>query len=130
MAALGPIRDRRILVVEDEPAIAGVLVDMLGADGHHVETAVNGKVALRKIEERAYDLIVSDMRMPELDGPGLYRELAQRKPDLVRRFLFISGTAHDPNNQRFLADTAVAYLPKPFTFDQLHRITQRLLAAE
>ena len=52
------------------------------------KTAVNGAVALDKLQERDYDLILSDLRMPELDGPGLYKELERRHPDLLHRIIF------------------------------------------
>ena len=69
------IRGKRILVVEDEPIIAGLLGDMLMADGHDVEAVHTGRAALEKLATGTYDLIVSDLRMPVLDGRGLYREL-------------------------------------------------------
>jgi len=129
MAPEPPVRMRRILVVEDEAVIAGLIADMLAADGHEVDTAPNGLLALTKIQEASYDLIVSDMRMPELDGKGLYRELANRRPELLGKFLFITGTAQEPANRRFLEETGVPYLPKPFSMEHLHRVTQRILAA-
>ena len=62
----------------------------LAGDGHRVETAANGTIALATLGEGAYDLIFSDLRMPEVDGPGLWRELERRHPGLrraVRRVL-------------------------------------------
>lgn len=75
----------RILVVEDQPIVAQVIAEMLEADGHEVETAANGRLALAKIEGRPYDLIISDLRIPELDGVGLYREVTRRQPALSQQ---------------------------------------------
>ena len=66
--------------MDDEPGIAKALTRLLRRDGHTVDTAANGRLALARLQERAYDLILSDLRMPELDGPGLYRALAQQYP--------------------------------------------------
>jgi CheY-like chemotaxis protein len=119
----------RVLVVEDEPTVAQMLTDVLEADGHEVETAANGFIALDRIVVRAYDIIISDLRMPELDGVGLYREIKRRRPALLSRFLFVSGTAHEPEYQRFLAESAVPILAKPFPLAELHRLVRRVLAA-
>jgi CheY-like chemotaxis protein len=119
----------RILVVEDEPLIASLLSDMLTADGHQVETVGTGLAALERIAEQSYDLIVSDLRMPELDGPGLYRELENKHEELVDRIVFVTGSALDPANEKFLAEAQVPWLAKPFTIAALHRLTQRVLGS-
>jgi CheY-like chemotaxis protein len=116
-----------VLVVDDEPEIAGVLADLLALDGHRVEIAGNGVHALDKLREGAYDLVVSDIRMPELDGPGLYREIKQRHPDLCRRFVFVTGDALTPETTAFLAETRAPSVGKPFAAADVRRVTQQLL---
>jgi len=118
----------RILVVEDEPLIAGLLGDMLMADGHDVDAVNTGRAALERLASQAYDLIVSDLRMPVLDGRGLYRELQARHPEMLRRILFVTGSALDPGNEEFLVRTRAPWLAKPFTMNDLHRLTQKVLA--
>jgi DNA-binding response OmpR family regulator len=120
---------KRILVVEDDPMVAALLTDVLTLHGHLVDTVSDGLLALQKIHERPYDLIMSDMRMPGLDGPGLYRELARHRPELISRFLFVSGTTHDAENRRFLEETGAPCLAKPFDIRDLHDVTQRMLRA-
>ena len=122
------IRGKRILVVEDEPIIAGLLSDMLMADGHSVDAVNTGRAALEKLAASSYDLIVSDLRMPVLDGRGLYRELEKSRPEMLPRIVFVTGSALDPGNEEFLARTAVPWLAKPFTIGDLHRLTQKVLA--
>ena len=117
-----------ILVVEDEPRIAQMLREVLEAGGYGVELAANGKLALDKIEMQAYDLIISDLRMPALDGVGLYREITRRQPELLSRILFVSGRAKAPEYQRFLAESAVPILAKPFVLAELYQLTQQVLA--
>jgi CheY-like chemotaxis protein len=121
------IRGKRILVVEDEPLIQGLLIDMLSADGHEVDAVGTGVAALAKIAERSYDLIISDLRMPELDGPGLYRAIESQHKALLPRMLFVTGSALDPGNEQFLEETRVPWLSKPFKMTDLHNLTQRVL---
>lgn len=122
------IRGKRILVVDDEPVIAGLLAEMLMADGHEVDAVHSGQAALERLADHTYDLIVSDLRMPVLDGRGLYRELEFRHPTMLRRILFVTGSALDPGNEEFLKATRVPWLGKPFTMADLRRMTQKLLA--
>ena len=63
--------------MDDEPSVIRGLTRLLRRDGHTVDTAPNGRMALARLQERAYDLILSDLRMPELDGSGLYQALEQ-----------------------------------------------------
>jgi CheY-like chemotaxis protein len=90
-AAPTPTAPARILVVDDEPEILAIVEEILRRDGHAVELAAGGCEALRLLEARAYDLIVSDLRMPDGDGRELRRALADRHPDLARRMLFLTG---------------------------------------
>jgi len=121
------VQGKTILVVDDEPEVAGVLADMLAADGHRVETAANGVRALTKLAEGAYDLIVSDIKMPGLDGPGLYREVASRHPQMLRRFVFVTGDALNPETAALLERTGVPSLGKPFAPADVSRVTRQVL---
>ena len=76
---------KSILVIDDDPLFAKLLEDILSTDGHRVTAAANGVEALALLEGRAFDLIMIDIKMPELDGPAFYRELERRSPDQARR---------------------------------------------
>jgi CheY-like chemotaxis protein len=116
-----------ILVVDDEPIVAGVMADVLGLAGYEVETAQNGREALERIATRSYDLILCDLQMPELDGAGLYRELERQQPSLLQRLAFVSGSTDVPEYASFCQRTAVTLLGKPFSIEDLLRLVQRLL---
>ena len=116
-----------ILVVDDEPLVAALIADTLGLEGYEVETAKNGREALEKIAGHSYDVILSDLRMPELDGVGLYRELEQQHQSLLPRLAFVSGTTEPPEYASFLERTGATVLSKPFAIANLHRLVQRLL---
>ncbi len=124
-----PLRGNVILVVDDEPEIAALLAEMLSADGHEVETAANGVMALERLRKRAYDLIVSDIKMPELDGPGLYRELERCHPGLLRRIIFLTGDTLGPQTAEFLEQTGAPMLSKPLVLEEVWRAVRRALRA-
>jgi len=123
--ALPPIGGKAILVVDDEPAVTELLADLLSLDGHQVVEAANGLVALDKLRERTYDLILSDIKMPELDGPGFYREVARRHPHLCQRFIFITGDLLSRETREFLEQVPAPNLTKPFALEEVRRVVQR-----
>ena len=119
-------RGRTILVVDDEPGIGDVLSAILVAGGHHVDTAANGAIALEKLSQRTYDVILSDLRMPELDGPSLYREIERRQPDLCGRFVILTGDLLSPETRTFLDEAGVRSLSKPFGPGELRRLVEQI----
>jgi CheY-like chemotaxis protein len=116
-----------ILVVDDEPLVAGLMADLLAMEGHEVDMAKNGREALEKIAARSYDVILSDLRMPELDGVGLYRELERGRPTLLGRLVFVSGTTDPLEYASFLEASHAPVLGKPFRIEDLQRLVQRAL---
>jgi CheY-like chemotaxis protein len=124
------VRGGRVLVVDDEPGIAGILAEVLQLDGHVVETVGNGEAALDKLALGGYELILSDIRMPELDGPSLYRELERRDPRLLRRMIFLTGDTLSAGTREFLDNTGAPCLSKPFALSDVREIVQRVLQTQ
>ncbi len=81
----------RVLVVDDDPAVASYFEDCLVFEGCDVATAGDASTALAKLESDTYDVMICDITMPGLDGVAFYRRLAETRPDLLRRLVFISG---------------------------------------
>jgi signal transduction histidine kinase len=129
--ALSPnlARVATILVIDDEPGIAGTLVHILSHSGHAVETAANGHLALAKLAERTFDLILCDLRMPELDGAGFYQELARYHPQMLPRIIFLTGDTLSPEARAFLEQAGGARLHKPFRAAEVRRIVHQVLQA-
>jgi signal transduction histidine kinase len=125
-----PVPGKRILVVDDEHAVASILAEALTRDGYTVDTAANGAAALRRLEVLRYDLIISDSGMPVLNGPELYREVERREPHLARRFVFLTGDVLNPRIQEFLEEVDAPRLDKPFTLDSVKRMVRRVLLAQ
>jgi len=122
-----PAEGKTILVVDDEPGIASALAYLLRRDGHTVATAAHGRLALEKLQEGAYDLILCDLRMPELDGPGFYRALEQHYPHLRQRIIFLTGDTLSPETQAFLEEVGAPCLSKPFRATEARRIVHQAL---
>jgi PAS domain S-box-containing protein len=123
------IRGKRILVVDDEPMVAEILIEILAEDGHRVEVAPNGTVALEKLEAQRFDLIISDVKMPILDGQGLYRALALHDPGLRQRFVFLTGDTLSAETREFIEMTGAPTLDKPFDAEVVRRVVQEALRA-
>ena len=117
-----------ILVVDDEDNLRDVLVEVLKRDGHEVDSAVDGAEGLRRVEERRYDLVVTDLRMPGLEGPELYRALRQRYPDDPPRVIFMSANTGIEEYATFLAGTGEPALEKPFNLADMRQVVLQVLA--
>jgi CheY-like chemotaxis protein len=122
-----PVTGKRILVVDDEEEVAMILAELLSIDRHEVDTAKSGALALEKIRRQRYDLVVSDLLMPEMDGPSLYRAVEAMDPELARRFVFITGDTLGATVRDFLDGAARPTLTKPFDFDEVFRVVRGAL---
>lgn len=117
----------RILVVDDDPTVLAVFVEVLAAEGYRAATAGNGRLALEQLREERYDLIFCDMRMPELDGIGLYRVLEQDYPQLCQRIIFVTGYGLSQDIQAFVLETGVPILWKPLDVAEICWIARLML---
>jgi signal transduction histidine kinase/ActR/RegA family two-component response regulator len=126
--APAPVGSKAILIVDDERDLAEVLVEELEGDGHQVEIAANGADALRRLERRAFDLVVSDTKMPLMDGLELHREIERRFPALQHRIIFVTGDVLDAEKRRFLESTGAPFLMKPFDLSDVRNVVRRQLA--
>ena len=110
---------KMILVVDDEEIILGLLQEILTSEGHRVDTARNGLEALHKIRRKSYDMVMSDLRMPGMDGEELYEKVAKEVPELLDRMVFTTGDIVSPGIQEFLKRTGNRFLSKPFSLDEV-----------
>jgi CheY-like chemotaxis protein len=119
----------RMLVVDDELEIAELLREILEQAGHEVDVAASGEAALRRIDELDYDFILSDIRMPGMDGTALYDVLCSKHPELVPRLAFVTGDTLSPNVASFLKRTGIPHLAKPFHPREVNAMVARLAQA-
>jgi C4-dicarboxylate-specific signal transduction histidine kinase/CheY-like chemotaxis protein len=121
---------RNILVVDDETAIIEILHQLLSSEGHRVDTAVNGNVAWRKIQNEQYDLVISDLKMPGMSGQELHAKVREWNRELSKRFIFATGDILNSETHRFLDESGNCYLQKPFELDALRQAVNDALAVE
>ena len=125
---LGKLDIQRALVVDDEESITELITEILTRGGCDVSAVTGGELALQKMQEESYDLIVCDLRMPGMDGRQLYNEVQKAKPELTRRFLFLTGDISD-ESLAFLKGANQPYLMKPFTMEAFTEALEKVHTA-
>jgi two-component system cell cycle sensor histidine kinase/response regulator CckA len=119
-----PVQDltghERILIVEDEDSVRSFSARALRTTGYEVFEAASGDEALEILAELEFniDLMISDVVMPEMDGPALLNHVRQKRPDL--KVIFVSGYAEESVRQDIADDISVEFLPKPYSLDQIN----------
>jgi signal transduction histidine kinase/CheY-like chemotaxis protein len=119
---------RRVLVVEDEPTVARLIGDVLEDEGFRVDLLLDGREALKRAASENYDLVICDMKMPELDGQNFYTTLALTGNPLQERFLFVTGDVIAAHTQEFLALHRLPHVAKPFRVEELTEKVRQVLA--
>lgn len=122
------VAPRSILVVDDEESIQRLLGSILQLDGHQVETARNGIEALQLLKQRRFDVVISDIKMPDMDGRALYDKLMELDPALAHRTIFITGDTVSPDTRTFLQRVNNPCLTKPFRVRDVRDTIVALLA--
>jgi CheY-like chemotaxis protein len=100
---------------------------VLTDEGHEVETVDNTPDALEMIKSKRYNLILLDIKLPEMSGIELYRHIQKIARSLARRVVFITGDVMGADTQDFLASTKAPYLMKPFDTEQFKKDINRML---
>jgi len=116
-------RERRVfdgvgktaLIVEDEPSVLDLVVTLLGESGWRVDVAPGGRAGLDRVRGQRYDLIVSDIRMPDGDGQEFYEFALAHDPALRHRFIFITGDTAGDEARAFIDGAEVPVVEKPFS---------------
>ncbi len=117
---------RRALVVDDEPGMVDLVTALLMDAGWQVEVASTGRSALERARARRFDVVISDIRMPDGSGEDLYRAVVREQPALAKRFVVMTGDTANPSAWQFLEAEQVPALEKPFTAESLFRVLERL----
>ncbi|MFN8642888.1 MAG: sigma-54 dependent transcriptional regulator [Candidatus Binatia bacterium] len=115
----------RIVIVDDEPRMAAVVAMALQRDGYECEPCGSAADALAAIDARGADVVVSDLRMPDMDGLELLRRLRAARPDLP--VILLTAHASIPSAVAAMRDGAFDYVAKPFDNDELRALVRRAL---
>lgn len=122
-------RRRKALVVDDEESNAALVRRVLAGAGYDVESTTLSRRALVMIERTAYDAVIADVKMPELSGQELYGRACQIRPEMARRFIFITGDIDGQDTREFLDETRCSYFMKPFNLERLTAAVDMLTGA-
>ena len=122
------ITKAKILVVDDEPVIRKFVSQVLGEQGHTVETVDNAADALKMVKSKRYRLILLDIKMPGMSGLELYKQFQKIAPSLTKRVVFITGDVMGKRTLAFLDKTKTPYMMKPFNAKELKTEINRILA--
>ncbi len=112
-------RRRKALVVDDEESNAALVRRVLAGAGYDAESTTLSRRALVMIERTAYDAVICDVKMPELSGQELYGRVCQIRPEMARRFIFITGDIDGEDTREFLDQSRCSYFMKPFNLERL-----------
>ena len=118
---------KRLLIVDDEPGIRDVLKDVLTTTGYLVDTAANGVEAVRCIDNQQFDLIISDLCMPEMDGETLYKSIRERDKTMAGRMIFVTGDTVSSKSRQFLESSGSRWLSKPFNIRDVEDLVGEML---
>jgi len=121
-----PAAQCQVLVIDDEPDITGFLVEILEGMGHSADVAPSGQEALNRLARQDYDVIICDLRMPNLDGPGVYAALKESKAYLLERIIFATGDLLNETTDRFLKESGRPCIEKPFLPSQIRELVEKV----
>jgi two-component system, OmpR family, response regulator len=107
----------RVLLIEDEPRIRAFLARGLTSEGMHVEESADGRIGLSRALDEAFDLVILDLLLPELDGLSVLRALHEERPGLP--VLILSARSDLQTKLRGFQLGASDYLAKPFSYEEL-----------
>jgi len=120
-----PPKALKVLVVEDEAGVAGVLSGLLRRLGHEAEVARDGRDAIARVEKSSHDLLIVDLKMPGMSGRQLWEALRERRSPLAHRMAFMSGNARSPDLLDLIREGGALTLPKPFTIDDVSALLRQ-----
>ncbi|MEO8040490.1 MAG: ATP-binding protein, partial [Betaproteobacteria bacterium] len=125
-AANGSADRHSILVVDDEAEIRDALAEILTGARHRVVSVGSGREALERMAAERFDVILTDIRMPDLDGRELYREIERCWPDQAPRIVFVTGDTLASTLRQFVVDSGRPVLEKPFLPADVRRLVTQV----
>jgi CheY-like chemotaxis protein len=127
MTARGAMHMARILITEDEDSLRRFVARALRMDGHETEEAADGAEGLEKLQQGGFDLLLSDIRMPVMDGIELAHQASSHWPDL--KILLMTGYAEQRERADDLMEKIVDVVSKPFALPDIRKAVALALAA-
>jgi len=123
----GSTSERTVLIVDDEAEIRETLAEILTGARHRVVAVSSGREALERIAAEHYDAIITDIRMPDIDGRALYQEIVRRWPGLARRIVFVTGDTLASALREFVSESGRPVIEKPFLPSDVRSVVDELV---
>ena len=120
----------RVLIVDDEACISDLLSEMLRLLGYASSQCFSPLAALRLLNEGDFDVILSDFRMPQMNGDEFYHKAVARRPELASRFVFLTGDTVNEGTQLFLKEHSRPHLSKPFELETVIEVITDVLSQQ
>ncbi len=127
---MNKVKEKVILVVDDEPSIRQICSQVLAREGYQVDIATNSKIAQEILGMREYDLCLIDIRTPAMNGFELYHWLKDNHPNQAESVIFTSGDIYNKETEENLQQSGRDFLPKPFTTEELKAIVKKFFKEE
>lgn len=118
-ATPAPPRQASLLLIDDDESILKILQTALGSQDYQLELANSARKAMQLLGRDDYDLVISDVRMPEFDGKQLFAFLDQNLPEYRSRVIFVTGDTANDETKLFLEQSHCPYLTKPLDLPKL-----------
>jgi DNA-binding response OmpR family regulator len=118
---------KKALVVDDEPGVASLFKDILSEYNFEVEVVDNGVKAYEYLKKNDYDLVITDMKMPLLNGRKLYQKIKDEKLINPRKVILTSGDVLGYDTMEFMGKEKVKFLVKPFKIKEFLNLIDRVL---
>ena len=122
------IHNAKILIIDDEDVICKGCKQILEKNGFEVDYAQNGIIGLAKLHDKAYDIVLIDLMMPQIKGMDVLESIRKYNPDIIK--IIITGFATEKVITEALQKGAYDYLAKPFSANELRDIIQRAFQAK
>jgi two-component system NtrC family sensor kinase len=116
-----------VLVIEDEATLRSVFLEVLTINGHRATAAATGHAAMELLARENYDVVVLDLRLPDVDGKAVWQWITRHRPALAARVVFMTGDTLSPGSHQFLQEAGRPVLPKPVSMEELARMVNTVL---
>lgn len=121
------MKKERILFVDDEESIIQLAKALFSAEKYTLDTALDGREALRKLSENKYDLVVADLNLGSVSGIDIYEYIKRNLPGLENKILFTTGDEISQENVSFFRKISANIISKPFDIDIFRKVVSNLL---
>jgi DNA-binding response OmpR family regulator len=125
--SIHPLALKAVLVVDDDKQLTSALQWIMRDENYLVDVAFDGEEALLKVKVHEYDAVICDLMMPRLRGDEFYLKAKELRPNLEKRFIFITGFAADAEMKDFLREHRMKHLAKPFPIQELIDCVKELI---